>query len=161
MRGGASLKKIKYIDDFEKWEGEFNFYRTIQVRFSETDMFGHLNNSAAFVYLEEARIEYLKYIGLMKKYLEPETDFMCVAADMQCDYLKQIFFDEKISIYVKAQSIGNSSVDLHYLAKNEKGEVCLTGRGALVQISKATGKGSPWTDEEKALLQSPQTIGFI
>lgn len=154
-------KNINYIDKFEKWEEEFSFFRTIKVRFSETDMFGHLNNSSAFVYLEEARIEYLKHIGLMKKYLEPNNDLMIVAADMQCDYLKQVYFDEKLSVYVKAQSIGNSSVDLHYLAKNEKGEPCLSGRGILVQISKVTGKGSPWTNEDKILLQRPQTIGLI
>lgn len=153
-------KKIKYIDEFDKWESEFTFFRSIKVRFGETDMFGHLNNSSAFIYLEEARIEYLKHIGLMKKYLEPNSDLMCVAADLQCDYLKQVYFDEKISVFVKAQTIGTSSVDLHYLAKNEKGEACLSGRGALVQISKVTGKGFPWTDKEKELLQSPQTMGL-
>nr|WP_295972781.1 thioesterase family protein [uncultured Bacillus sp.] len=152
------MKRIKYIEDFEKWQREFSFFYPIKVRFSETDLFGHLNNSSAFIYLEEARIEFLKHIGLMGKYLASDNDLICVAADMQCDYLKQIYFDERINVYVKANFIGNSSVDLHYLAKNEQGETCLTGRGALVQISKATGKGVSWSGEERNLLKTPRSV---
>lgn len=53
---------------------------------------------------------------------------------------------------MKTARVGNSSIDLHYMVKNEKDEIVLTGRGALVQINKETGRPAPWTEEQKAIL---------
>ena len=143
--------KQSYIENFEEWEAGFRFSAPMRVRFSETDMFGHLNNTVTFAYFEQARIDYLKSLGLMNDWLDPNGERIPVVADLQCDYMKQVFFDESIDVYVKADSIGKSSVDIHYMAKNAKGEVVFTGRGAMVQISKKTGSGAAWTEEEKEL----------
>ncbi|QFF99614.1 acyl-CoA thioesterase [Psychrobacillus glaciei] len=140
--------KISYIQDLMSWEKEFTFYSEVSVRFSETDMYGHLNNTVTFAYFEYARIEYLKHIKLMNEWLNPNGEKIPVVADLQCNYMKQVFFDEKLRIYVKANSVGSSSADLHYMAKNEKGEIIFTGRGTIVQIDKKTGKGSKWSEEE-------------
>ncbi len=142
--------KAKYIEDFKVWEQEFKFSIPITVRFSETDMFGHLNNTVPFVYFEHARIAYLKEIGLMGDWMAQNGNNIPVVADLQCDYMKQVFFDEELNVYVKASSFGTSSVDIHYMGKNEKGDVVFTGRSAIVQIEKKTGKSIPWTDKEKS-----------
>ncbi|WP_102691139.1 acyl-CoA thioesterase [Rummeliibacillus pycnus] len=132
-----------YINNFEEWKKEFSFYVPVQVRFSETDMYGHLNNTVPFVYFEHARIEFFNHLGLMQKWLESETDNIPVVADIQCDYVKQVFFEEKLKVYVKIATIGNSSIDLHYLGVNEQDEVCFTGRGTVVQMNPKTGKSVP------------------
>ncbi len=146
------MGKMNYITDFAAWEEEFQFYQNIKVRFFETDMFGHLNNSVPFTYFELARIEFFKQKGFMQEWIRNENETIPVVADLQCDFLQQVFFDENLNVYVKANSIGNTSVDLHYMGKKEDGSVCFTGRGAIVQMSKKTGKGIPWTDEMRALL---------
>jgi len=142
-----------YIEDAASWEQGFAFYAEVSVRFSETDMYGHLNNTVTFAYFEYARIEYFKHINLMNDWLNPEGEKIPVVADLQCDYVKQVFFDEKLRIYVKANTIGSSSVDIHYMGKNEKGEIVFTGRGAIVQIDKKTGKASKWTEKDKEVFQ--------
>ncbi|WP_438311295.1 acyl-CoA thioesterase [Sporosarcina sp. FA9] len=143
--------RASYIKDLTTWASEFKFSVQVSVRFSETDMYGHLNNTVTFAYYEYARIEYLKQIGLMNDWLDPAGKTIPVVADLQCDYLKQVFFDEALDIYVKAASIGNSSVDVHYMAKNARDQIVFTGRGSIVQISKDTGKGIAWTQKEKSL----------
>ncbi len=148
--------KANYITDFEQWKQEFNFSAQVQVRFSETDMFGHVNNTVPIAYFEFARIEYMKELGLMQRWLKGDGDLFPVIADMQVDYTQQVYFDEMLDVYVKIASIGRSSIDVHYWVVNAKGETCFTGRGAMVQISKATGKGHPWTAEEKELFGSKQ-----
>ncbi|MBD7908010.1 acyl-CoA thioesterase [Sporosarcina gallistercoris] len=150
--------KQSYIKDFEEWEAGFRYSVPIKVRFSETDMFGHLNNTVTFAYFEQARIDYLQELGLMNDWLDPSGERIPVVADLQCDYRKQVFFDETVNVYVKADSIGKSSVEIHYMAKNEKGEVVFTGRGAMVQISKKTGSGVAWTEEEKDLFRAKTRI---
>lgn len=141
--------KANYIEDAEKWVEGFNFHSDVSVRFSETDMYGHLNNTKVFAYFEYARIEYLKHLNRMEKWLDPKGETIPVVADLQCDFTKQVFFDEKLRIYVKANSMGNSSVDIHYMAKNERDEIVFTGRGAIVQVGRTTGKAVAWTEEEK------------
>ncbi|MBU8879611.1 acyl-CoA thioesterase [Bacillus sp. FJAT-29790] len=150
------MRKMSYIENFEVWKEEFEFYHPVKVRFSETDMFGHLNNTVPFTYFEEARIEYFKNKGFMQEWIKPNNETIPVVADLQCDFLQQVYFDEKIHVYVKANSIGTSSVDIHYMGKNENGAVCFTGRGTMVQISKKNGKGVPWTEEMKVLLRNKE-----
>ncbi|MDN4607191.1 acyl-CoA thioesterase [Sporosarcina highlanderae] len=141
--------RITYIEDMEKWVEEFTFSVSVSVRFSETDMYGHLNNTVTFAYFEYARIEFLKEIGHMADWLDPKGTTIPVVADLQCDYMKQVFFDEKLSIFVKAASVGNSSVDIHYMAKNGNGDIVFTGRGTIVQIDRKTGKSVPWKTDQK------------
>jgi acyl-CoA thioester hydrolase len=148
------MGKLNYIEDFKAWEEEFIFFHPIKVRFSETDMFGHLNNTVPFTYYEEARIEFFKSKGFMQDWVKRDNETIPVVADLQCDFLSQVFFDEEIKIYVKAASIGHSSVDLHYMGKKADGSICFAGRGTMVQISKKTGKGVPWTKDMKELLRS-------
>ncbi|MGK7377935.1 acyl-CoA thioesterase [Planococcus sp. 1R117A] len=150
--------KANYIKDFEEWKKEFNFSVPVQVRFSETDMFGHVNNTVPIIYFEFARIEYMKEIGLMQRWLEDGSELFPVVADIQVDYTQQVYFDEKLDVHVKVDSIGNSSIDVHYWITNEKGETCFTGRGAMVQISKKTGKGHRWTEQEKQLFTKNHLI---
>lgn len=144
------MLRIGYIEDLEKWAEAFTFSVPVSVRFSETDMYGHLNNTVTFAYFEYARIEFLKQIGHMADWLDPNGTTIPVVADLQCDYMKQVFFDEKLSIFVKAASVGNSSVDIHYMAKNAKGKIVFTGRGSIVQIDRTTGKSVPWSDVQKS-----------
>ncbi|WP_422123018.1 acyl-CoA thioesterase [Planococcus sp. X10-3] len=150
--------KANYITDFDQWKEEFKFSTRVQVRFSETDMFGHVNNTVPITYFEFARIEYMKELGLMQRWLKGNGDLFPVIADMQVDYTQQVYFDELLDVYVKIASVGRSSIDVHYWVVNAKGETCFTGRGAMVQISKATGKGHPWTETEKELFGSRQLI---
>ncbi|HSJ38586.1 MAG TPA: thioesterase family protein, partial [Planococcus sp. (in: firmicutes)] len=137
---------------------EFEFSTRVQVRFSETDMFGHVNNTVPITYFEFARIEYMKELGLMQRWLKGDGDLFPVIADMQVDFTQQVYFDEMLDVHVKIASVGSSSIDVHYWVINAKSETCFTGRGAMVQISKATGKGHPWTDEERELFGNRQLI---
>lgn len=158
MQRRISMSRINYIEDLSAWQKDFEFYYPVKVRFSETDLFGHLNNTVPFTYFEEGRIEFFKNRGLMADWLDEGGESIIVVADLQCDFLKQVFFDEHLKIHVKADSVGNSSVDIHYMATREDNDICFVGRGTVVQISKATGRGIPWTDEIKKSLGIKEEI---
>ena len=129
------------------------FYIPFKVRFSETDMNGHLNNTVPFVYFETARIEYLHHLGFNEK-----RKNIIVVADQQCDYLAQVYFNEKIKVFTKINTIGNSSVDLHYLGEKADGSICFTGRSTIVNFNQATGKAERWTEEERKRFEAAQII---
>ncbi|MED1204841.1 acyl-CoA thioesterase [Heyndrickxia acidicola] len=152
------MRNISYIHNFQEWKNEFSFFHPVKVRFSETDMFGHLNNTVPFAYFEEARIEFLKKKQFMQDWVRKDHEAIPVVADLQCDYIKQVFFDELLQVYVKVEKVGSSSCDIHYMAVDTKGEVCFVGRGAMVQMSMGTGKGIAFTDEEKQRLLSSSVM---
>ncbi|MGC8228675.1 acyl-CoA thioesterase [Pseudobacillus badius] len=146
------MKKFSYIHDFKLWEKEFDFFHSIKVRFSETDMFGHLNNTVPFVYFEEARIEFLGARGLQQEWLSEASEVIPVVADLQCDFLEQVFFGDILSIGVKVDSFARSSCDIHYKGTKQDGSVCFVGRGTLVQVSAITGKSVPFTEAAREKL---------
>src|SRR5699024_7730403 len=108
------MRLPNYIENLDEWKSEFSFSTDIKIRFSETDMFGHVNNVSQFIY-----------------------------------------FGDKLKVYVKVATAGTSSIDIHYLGVNEKEEICLTGRGALVNVNPATKKAAPLSEElKKKMLES-------
>ena len=113
-------------------------------------MFGHVNNVSPFIYFEEARIEYLKSVGLFDD--STHTEGIPIVADLQCDYLKQLFFQDSLKLYVKAAQIGNTSFDVHYMGVNQHEEVCLTGRGRIVYINPTSGKPLKLSEDLKQKL---------
>ena len=145
------MKRISYIEDFEKWESGFSFYNPVKVRFGEVDMFGHVNNVVAFTYFEEARIALFKELGFMQEWTHESSETMIVVADLQCNFIKQIYFDEQLKVYVKAGSVGNSSLDLHYMVKNARRSLFSWTRYDGSSIEK-TGRGEPWPEEWKRQL---------
>ena len=149
------MRNISYIDDFERWKEEFTFSIDIPIRFSETDMFGHVNNVSPFIYFEQARIEYLKDIGLFTTFNTKAP--VPIVADLQCDYINEMFFGETIEMFVKTATIGTSSLDIHYMGlKKEDRTVCLTGRGRLVNVDPQTSKPVPLSEEQKNKL-----LGYV
>lgn len=144
--------RATYIKDVKEWIEGFNFSTKVRVRFSETDLYGHVNNTKVLTYFECARIEYLKALGFQLKPNEVGSKNMLVVADIQCDYLKEAFFDEVLTVFVKTASIGTSSLDVHYMVKNAEDAICYTGRGTLVQLNGETGKGMPILEAQKKLL---------
>lgn len=133
------MKSVSYIEDPVAWRAAFSFSVPIKIRFSETDMLGHVNNVSPFIYFEEGRIEFLKSIGFWQEF-EQENGVIPVAADMQCDYHSQMFFGDAVRLYVKVAYIGTTSLDIHYMIVKDQEEITVTGRGRLVCVDIKTGK---------------------
>ncbi len=148
------MRLPNYIKDFEEWKSGFTFSTDIKIRFSETDMFGHVNNVSPFIYFEEARTDYFNSLEYL---LDESSGSIPIVADLQCDYHREIYFGNTLKIYVKVESAGTSSIDIHYLGINEKEEVCLTGRGALVNVNPKTKKAEPLSEELKQKMLNPKS----
>lgn len=148
------MARQNYISNMEEWKKGFHFFHELKVRFGEIDGFGHVNNTNVFIYMEEARIALFKELGLMASWGAPDSLEIPVVADLQCDYLAQIMYDEKLKIYVKINEAGSSSIDLHYLGVNEKDKPVFTGRGAIVQISRKSGRPLKWNETLKKQLDN-------
>lgn len=111
----------------------------IQKRFSDFDMYGHVNSAVYFSYFEYARVQVLGDI------FEDVTDkIWFVVAKQSCDYLEPILFKDPVFIELKVAKVGRSSFDLEYILKNNH-KVFAKGFTTLVAIDKNTKTPTPLT----------------
>jgi acyl-CoA thioester hydrolase len=151
---GEPKMKIAWMDQApEQWLEKFRFFTPIQVRFSDTDQLGHINNVSYFSYFEYGRIAYLEALDLTKSLLDASRSSaqgVIVTASLECQYLKQVHFGEKVSLGVRISRLGRSSADFEYaLVTGENKTLSAAGRGAVVYIDPKTGKSRPIPEEVK------------
>jgi len=83
----------------------------LQVRFRDTDAFGHVNNAVFFTYLELARIRYLLDV------LQPEKPFErmpLILARVELDFRSPIMFGEEVEVETQVDRIGRSSIAMSH-----------------------------------------------
>ncbi|WP_425145614.1 acyl-CoA thioesterase [Deinococcus sp.] len=84
------------------WE---DAHRTpIQMRYSDTDMMGHINNAAYAQFLEIARIEYLD--ALLPPALRPAA---VVLARLELNYRREVRLGQQVEVLTRPLHLGNSS----------------------------------------------------
>lgn len=74
----------------------------VQVRYAETDAMGIVHHSSYFVWLELARVEWLKHLGLDYKEME-KRGFYLPVVQANLSYKKPIFFDDIVRIVLLPQ----------------------------------------------------------
>lgn len=83
----------------------------IQVRFSDLDVLGHVNNNIYFSYFEMARIHYLnELLGTDWNW----EKFSFVLVKNEVEYLKSVLLNHEPLIYVYVDTIGTKSFSLLY-----------------------------------------------
>lgn len=88
----------------------FEFTTPIEIRFSDLDAYGHVNNALFFTYLETARIKlFQQHFGA---FLDSELMFLVVRAE--CDYRLPIELNDPLQISVYTDQVRHSSFDFSY-----------------------------------------------
>jgi len=78
---------------------------SIQIRFSDTDMMGHINNVSYAAFAETARLEFFNDLNI------PLTEL--ILANLSIDFKHQAKLDQPMVIETSISSIGNSSINLY------------------------------------------------
>ncbi|MCP1462026.1 acyl-CoA thioesterase [Bacillus amyloliquefaciens] len=105
------------------------FKTDIIVRFNDCDSLGHVNNAVYFTYLEEARKELFK---IFNPSLSMKS-WNLIVASTQCDFLQEIVYAQKVTVYTWVSQIGKSSFDVeHAIHDNNKNWIA---RGKVVLVS--------------------------
>ncbi|GAE07227.1 thioesterase [Paenibacillus sp. JCM 10914] len=103
-------------------------------------MLGHVNNVSYFMYFEQGRIEYFENLGLIESLFS--NQYVSVVADLECQYLAQLYLKDQMKLRVKVAEIGRSSMDVQYAIVVED-RLKAAGRGNIVLVDTATGKSTP------------------
>ena len=124
---------------------------TVTVRFSETDLLGHVNNTSYFIYLEEARLHFLKE---MEHELRVR-DWTFILASTKCDFLSQAYFDQVLKIETTVSKVGTKSFQLeHSISCKQTGIPIAKGHAVLVQFNFDKQESEPIPELLKAKLKN-------
>lgn len=77
----------------------------IQVRFNDTDLIGHLNNTSYATYAETARIQFFRD-------LKVATTRM-ILANLSMDFRYQAKYTDDMAVETSVMALGNSSIKLY------------------------------------------------
>ncbi len=93
----------------------FRHRMPVQIRFSDVDRYGHVNNNAYFAYYDLGKQEYL-YKVLKADYRT--SDIVPVIANINADFILPIFYGDDIVVETRVAHIGHKSFVLHQRAVN-------------------------------------------
>jgi acyl-CoA thioester hydrolase len=128
------------------------------VRFSDVDVYGHVNNVKYFEYYQEARIAFLLSLGAGE--LQTGTSLRQVVAGVDVDYKRPILFrPEPYVVQTWVTRIGRSSYDMASQIVDPAGEGqdgTLYSRASvrMVTFDTTTQRSRPLQDDERARLES-------
>lgn len=125
----------------------------IQVRLTDIDILGHVNNAVYLSYFEMTRIHYFNQL------VGPDWDWMengVVLVQNEVNYLLPILLHDSPEIYMYCTHIGNKSFTLSYEVF-VKGQLKTTGKSTLVGFNSKQQKSIEIpTGIKEALFKLPQ-----
>jgi acyl-CoA thioester hydrolase len=120
----------------------------MRVRFSDVDVYGHVNNVKYFEYYQEARLAFLTSMGRA----EQEGRFAVVVARLDVDYKKPILFrSAPYAVESWVDRVGNSSFGLS--AEIKDGDTVLSrAQAVMVTFDLEAQQARPLSAEERERL---------
>ncbi len=127
----------------------FKHKMIINIRWSDMDAIGHVNNATYLTYLEEARICYLNDVITW----DSKVDGI-ILASVNINYKKPIYFNQKIEILTRCSKIGGKSFELEYVMINELSEIICDGKTVMVYYNYQSNNSEIIPDKFRSLLNT-------
>jgi acyl-CoA thioester hydrolase len=104
---------------------------SFRIRYSETDQMGVVYHGNYAQYLELARVEWLRSLGISYKSME-EGGIMLPVISLSINYLKPALYDDLITVKVILNKKPAVRIEFDYEITNEAGDLLATANTVLV-----------------------------
>ncbi len=104
---------------------------SFRIRYGETDQMGVVYHGNYAQYLEMARVEWLRMLGISYKDMEA-NGVMLPVISLSIQYLKPALYDDLISVKAILKKKPVVRIEFDYEIKNEAGELLATANTVLV-----------------------------
>ncbi|AEH02820.1 thioesterase family protein [Lacinutrix sp. 5H-3-7-4] len=111
----------------------------IRVRYAETDQMGVVHHGNYALYLEIARIEWLRKLGISYRKMEDDGIGLPVAS-LSVKYKKPIRYDDVITVKTTLKKAPSVKVEFEYEILNDFGEILSTASVDLVFVNLKTNR---------------------
>jgi acyl-CoA thioester hydrolase len=115
----------------------------IQMRFSDTDALGHINNGSFAIYAETARLELMGALGGSFRSL--------ILAHLSIDFRRQVMFGEPVEVTTEVVKLGTTSVTMRQVVL-AAGEPAAEVRSVVVLFDYTTQRPRPLPTDARSQL---------
>jgi acyl-CoA thioester hydrolase len=124
------------------------FEVTLQLRWSDQDLLGHVNNARIVTLMEEARVRW------SRRQLAEHESFGggLVVASLTVDYLRQLDYRPDMTVLVGVVRIGNRSFTVRHMGYQD-GELAFDGKTVMVPLAEDRTSSRELTDAERDALR--------
>jgi acyl-CoA thioester hydrolase len=139
------------MPDLQEEKLKFTFKMKVELRWSDMDQLGHVNNAVYLTYFEQARIEYLHEVC---KWNWKETG--AILANAYVDYHRPVIYPAPTYVYVRVSKMGNKSFEICYMITSviDDQEVLMTtGYTAMVTYDYINNTSIPIPTELRERIQ--------
>ena len=124
---------------------------TLQTRWADNDVYGHVNNSVYYFYFDTVVNRWLIETGLLEI---GKSDVIGLVVSTACDYFAPISFPDTITAGLRAAKIGTSSVTYEIgIFRNDETTASAQGTFTHVYVTEKTRRPSPISDKMKNKLR--------
>jgi acyl-CoA thioester hydrolase len=119
----------------------------VQLRWSDPDVYGHVNHARALSLLEDARLAMAAGSPSTPPGGQPEV----ILARLEVDYLRQLHHrvGERLLVRSWVARLGRSSLTVRHELEQD-GEVAIRSDAVCVVLDAAAGRSRPMRDDERA-----------
>jgi acyl-CoA thioester hydrolase len=124
----------------------------ISTRWSDNDIYLHVNNVVYFSFFDTAVNQILVENGSLQF---EQSNEVGLVVNNQCQFFASISFPDRVTVGVSVEKIGNSSVTYRLgIFKNEDDTLCALGLYTHVYVDRATHRPIPIPEKTRALFES-------
>lgn len=98
--------------------GDYRFYHPVEVRYGDLDPQGHLNNAKYLTYFEQARIQYIRSLGLWNSV--SFLDIGIILAEIKISFRSPVQFGQPVRVGARVTRLGNKSMDMSYSLEDSR-----------------------------------------
>ena len=134
----------------------------IQIRWSDIDGYGHVNNAAMLTLLEEARIATFWNADLPDGSASPTqtlsggptAEHFTLVARQEVEYLAPLPFSQRpVRVDLWVSKVGGASLEVNYEVFSPDDVRCAIAATSIVMVEAATGRPRKLSTEERAALE--------
>lgn len=127
------------------------FSHPIEVRFSDLDVMGHVNNAVVVSYLEQARFQWWRSFLGGRKF--QEEGFLM--ARVEVDYRQPILLGDDVRVELHCTRVGNTSFELGYrVTKGLGGDLFAEAKTVQVMLDFAIHRPKPIAESTREWLEA-------
>lgn len=136
-------------------DGVFRHKIDIQIRFTDVDLLGHINNNAYLNYYDLGKIKYFEEV------YKREVDWAeseLIVANVNTDFLLPIYYRDRIYVQTRIERIGNKSLTLYQeIVDKNTNEVRSRCHTVMVAYDLKNKVSKPIPDDWRILIEAYQS----
>jgi len=130
----------------------FKHKLSLQLRFNDVDIFGHVNNSVYLQFFDLGKVHYFDTV--LGKYFD-KSGLSVVIVNINCDFFSPSFLDEPLEVMTQTTHIGEKSLTLEQRIVNpETGDVKCMARTIMAGYDTKTLKSTPIPEFAKTAIEN-------